>query len=76
MWPDLSYFFHDVIGTDVDNWTSIFKTFGVMLVIALAACGVLLKYELQQKEKAGLILPIKITTIETEKMSVMDIFHQ
>ncbi len=73
MWPDLSYFFNDLIGTDVDNWTSIFKTFGVMLVIALAACGVLLKYELQQKEKAGLILPIKITTIETEKMSAMDI---
>lgn len=73
MWPDLSYFFNDLIGTDVDNWTSIFKTFGVMLVIALASCGVLLKYELQQKEKAGLILPLKITMVETEKMSYMDI---
>ena len=73
MWPDLSYFFNDLIGTDVDNWTSIFKTFGVMLVIALASCGVLLKYELQQKEKTGLILPLKITMVETEKMSYMDI---
>lgn len=74
MWPDLSYFFHDLIGTDVDNWTSIFKTFGVMLVLALASCGVLLKYELQEKEKQGLILPMKISVIETEKMSFMDIF--
>ena len=60
MWPDLSYFFHDIFGTSVDNWTSIFKTFGFMLVLALAACVVLLKYEKKKKEKQGLILPLKI----------------
>jgi len=73
MYPDLSYFFNDLIGTEVDNWTSIFKTFGFMLVIALAACGILLKSELQRKEKQGLILPQKITIISSEKLSIQDI---
>ena len=73
MWPDLSYLFHDLFGTNVDNWTSIFKTFGFMLVIALAACGVLLKYELVQKEKEGLILPIKINVVQSEKLRFTDI---
>ena len=73
MYPDLSYLFNALLGTDVDNWTSIFKTFGFMLVVALAACGVLLKYELEQKEKEGLILPQKITLISTEKLSFQDI---
>ncbi len=73
MYPDLSYFFNDLFGTDVDNWTSIFKTFGFMLVIALASCGVLLRHELLQKEKAGLILPLKIKQVITEKLSIQDI---
>ncbi|MBK8624063.1 MAG: hypothetical protein IPN86_00365 [Saprospiraceae bacterium] len=73
MYPDLSYFFNDLIGTDVDNWTSIFKTFGFMLVVALAACGLLLKSELQRKEKEGLILPQKVNVISTEKLTIQDI---
>lgn len=73
MYPDLSYFFNDLFGTDVDNWTSIFKTFGFMLVIALASCGILLRHELLQKEKEGLILPLKIKQIITEKLSIQDI---
>lgn len=73
MYPDLSYLFHDLFGTSVDNWTSIFKTFGFMLVVALAACGVLLKYELKQKEKQGLILPLKIQSLQSEVVSTQDI---
>ncbi len=73
MYPDLSYFFHDIFGTAVDNWTSIFKTFGFMLVIALACCGVLLKHELQRLEKSGLILPKQIQMVSSEKMSLTDI---
>lgn len=57
MYPDLSYFFNDIFGTDVDNWTSVFKTFGFMLVMALLACGVFLKSELKRLESAGKILP-------------------
>lgn len=57
MYPDLSYFFNDIFGTEVDNWTSVFKTFGFMLVMALLACGVFLKSELKRLERAGKILP-------------------
>jgi len=73
MYPDLSYLFNEIFGTSPDNWTSIFKTFGVLLVLALTACGVFLKYELKQKEKQGLILPQKITTTISEKMAMTDI---
>jgi phosphatidylglycerol---prolipoprotein diacylglyceryl transferase len=73
MYPDLSYLFHDIFGSDVDNWTSIFKTFGVLLVLALTACGVFLKYELQQKEKNGLILPKRILVPTTNIVSTIDI---
>lgn len=59
MYPDLSYLFHDIFGTDTDNWTSIFKTFGVFLVLALLSCGVLLKHELKRLELEGLIQPTK-----------------
>lgn len=57
MYPDLSYFFHDVLGSPVDNWTSVFKSFGLMLGIAFLACAWLLKSELQRLEGLGLILP-------------------
>lgn len=73
MYPDLSYFFHDLLGTDVDNFTSIFKTFGVMLVLALMACGVFLKYELKRLEAAGKIHPIKVFKNTSERISALDI---
>lgn len=73
MYPDLSYFFHDILGTQVDNWTSIFKTFGFMLVVALVACGYFLKSELVRLESEGKILP-KITTVTvTGKIALSDI---
>ena len=37
MYPDLSYLFHDLFGTPADNWLSIFKTFGLLLVLAIIA---------------------------------------
>lgn len=73
MYPDLSYFFHDLFGTQADNWTSIFKTFGFMLVVALMTAAVLVKSELVRLEKAGRILPQMITTQTTEKLSNKDI---
>ncbi len=39
MYPDLSYFFHDLLGTDYDNWLAIFKTFGLLLAISLVLAG-------------------------------------
>jgi prolipoprotein diacylglyceryltransferase len=73
MYPDLSYLFHDLLGTAPDNWTSIFKTFGFMLVLALMSCGVLLKSELKRLESDGLIKPLKITVIKSDKTSLQDI---
>ncbi len=73
MWPDLSYFFHDLLGTEVDNWTSIFKTFGFMLVMALLCCGVLLRSELRRLEGLGKILPQKSTVTVSDKVPIQDI---
>lgn len=60
MYPDLSYFFHDVFGTPVDNWTSIFKTFGVFLALTFITAYHILKKELLRKEKEGIFKKIKI----------------
>lgn len=55
MYPDLSYLLHDLFGTQPDNWTSIFKTFGLLLACALLAAGWVLKKELIRLEKEGKI---------------------
>lgn len=60
MYPDLSYFFNDLFGTEVDNWTSIFKSFGLMLGLAFLACGILLKSEFKRLENEGKIQQIKL----------------
>lgn len=60
MYPDLSYFFHDLLGTPADNWLSIFKTFGLLLVLAILAAAVILYWELKRKAGAGLFEPEKL----------------
>ena len=42
MYPNLSYLLHDLIGTDPDNWTSIFQTFGLLMALANKKGGLLL----------------------------------
>ena len=59
MYPDLSYLLHDLFGTQPDNWTSIFKTFGLLLASALLAAGWVLKKELIRLEKEGKISATK-----------------
>jgi len=70
MYPDLSYFFHDFLGTEVDNWTSMFKTFGLFLALTFYSAFVLIKKELKRKELEGdipkLILTSKGTSIIPE----------
>jgi len=56
MYPDLSYLFHDLFGTELDNWTSVFKTFGLMLALAFLACAWYVRVELKRKEEEGLLL--------------------
>lgn len=55
MYPDLSYFFHDLLGTNPDNWLSVGKTFGVFLIFAFIASALVLYHELKRKEKEGLL---------------------
>lgn len=55
MYPDLSYILNDLIGTDVDNWASIFKTFGLMLACTFVASAWYIKAELKRKEEEGLL---------------------
>jgi len=61
MYPDFSYLFHDLLGTEPDNWTAIIKTFGFFLFCAFVVSGYILKLELQRKEKLGLLKPILVT---------------
>lgn len=58
MYPDLSYLFHDLFNTPYDNWTSVFKTFGLLLAIAFVAAAYVVYIELKRKEKEGIIKPI------------------
>ncbi|MGB3546236.1 MAG: hypothetical protein WBA17_04640, partial [Saprospiraceae bacterium] len=53
MYPDISYILHDIIGTDRDNWLSIFKTFGLFLVLAILVAALILKSELRRRQAAG-----------------------
>ena len=55
MYPDLSYLFHDLIGTAPDNWLSVFKTFGVFLILSFLASAYFFNLELKRKEKQGLL---------------------
>ncbi len=64
MYPDLSYILHALIDTNPDNWTSIVKTFGLMLVIAILSSAWVLYLELKRKEEEGLLhaVPTKVIT--------------
>ncbi len=64
MYPDVSYFFHDLLGTSPDNGLSILKTFGVFLILAFIASAYVLNLELKRKEKDGLLTG----SIEIEKI--------
>jgi phosphatidylglycerol---prolipoprotein diacylglyceryl transferase len=55
MYPDLSYFFNDFFNTPIDNWTSVFKTNGVLLAFTFGICSIVLKNELKRREAIGLI---------------------
>lgn len=53
MYPDFSYVFNDLFGTPVDNWTQIFKTFGLFLVLAILSASFILRRELIKLAEAG-----------------------
>ncbi len=73
MYPDLSYLFHDLLGTQPDNWLSVFKTFGLMLVLAILAGSQLLYLELKRKAEEGYFKPQKIKEVIGKSPSVSEL---
>jgi len=73
MYPDLSYLFHDIFGTQPDNWTSVFKTFGVMLVISILAAALFFYWELKRKADEGVYQPTLVKTMVGEPASIWEI---
>ncbi len=55
MYPNLSYFLHDLIGTSRDNATSVIQTFGLFLGALFFVAAYITYLELKRKEKEGLI---------------------
>lgn len=73
MYPDLSYLFHDLLGTPKDNWLSLFKTFGLFLVMAILAAAWLLRKELKRKAQEGVFKPEKISLTTGQPASLWEI---
>ncbi len=72
MYPDLSYLFHDLLGTDRDNWLSIFKTFGFFLLLAFLVAARLLKWELQRRERIGQLQPERTDRVPGKTVTPFD----
>ena len=72
MYPDLSYVFHDLLGTSTDNWLSIFKTFGLLVVMAILAAAYFLRIELQRRATVGQFTPVKTKVITSRPMTLQD----
>ncbi|MCB0639902.1 MAG: prolipoprotein diacylglyceryl transferase, partial [Lewinella sp.] len=72
MYPDLSYFFHDLLGTPVDNWLGIFKTFGLLVVSAIIVAALILRAELRRRAEAGQFPPSRAKVITSRPLRVTD----
>ncbi|MCB0375705.1 MAG: prolipoprotein diacylglyceryl transferase, partial [Sinomicrobium sp.] len=73
MYPDLSYIFHDLFGTAQDNWLSLFKTFGMFLVLAILTAAFLLHKEMKRKAALGLFTPEKVKIKENAPAGTWDL---
>lgn len=72
MYPDLSYLFHDLFGTAADNWLSIFKTFGLLVALAVLTAAFLLKKELQRRAEIGQFQGVPAKIISNAPLSMQD----
>ena len=72
MYPDLSYLFHDLIGTARDNPLSIIKTFGLFLLLAFLVAARLLRWELQRRERTGQLPPEKTMRVPGVTVTTLD----
>ena len=72
MYPDLSYVFHDLLGTPPDNWLSIFKTFGLLVALAVLTAAYLLRLELKRRAEIGQFTATKAKVISNAPFTVQD----
>ena len=73
MYPDLSYVFHDLFGTQPDNFFSIFKTFGLFLVLAILSAAYFFRKELERKKEQGFYTSTLVKVTEGEAPNPVDI---
>ena len=72
MYPDLSYLFHDLFGTAADTWLSIFKTFGLLVALAVLTAAFLLKKELQRRAEIGQFQGVPAKIVSNAPLSMQD----
>lgn len=73
MYPDLSYFFHDLFGTEPDNFMSLFKTYGLFLVMAIISAAIIFRHELKRKANEGLFKAQKVVRETGAPLKVSEI---
>ncbi len=73
MYPNLSYFFHDLFGTEKDNFLSIINTFGFFLALAFLASAYVLYLEFKRKEREGLLKAQVVEKVVGRGPSIMDL---
>ncbi len=59
MYPDFSYILHDLFGTSTDNWSSLIKTFGLLLAFAFLTSAYFLYLELLRKKDLFTTRPMR-----------------
>ncbi len=75
MYPDLSYFLHDISPSlfDKDGGFSVVKTFGLLLAFAFLGSAYTLTLEFRRKEAEGVLLPRKVRMIIGAAASPIDL---
>jgi phosphatidylglycerol---prolipoprotein diacylglyceryl transferase len=75
MYPDLSYFLHDLLPNlfERDGGFSIVKTFGLLLALAFLASAYVLTLEFKRKEAQGILLPRKTRIVIGETATPTDL---
>ena len=73
MFPDLSYLFSYLFGTEPDNWLSIFKTFGLLLVLSILSAAWVLHFLLKKKSEQGIFKAEKVKVTVGKPASVWDL---
>lgn len=73
MYPDFSYFMHDVFGTEPDNFFSIIQTFGLLLALAFLGSAYVLYLEMKRREGLGQFKATKVKIVIGKSASVSEL---